>query len=87
MRNKQAKPTEAFFALQHQLREHKHHLGQLEQLVMQQRALIDELCSVACAWCWDRGAGVPELTDAQKRLIIENDNSFELPKNPEPTNE
>lgn len=52
---------------------------QLEQMVIQQRLLIEELCSVACAWAWNLGAGVPELTDAEKRLAIEGPSAPESP--------
>lgn len=32
--------------------------------------LVEMLSSTACAWAWDRGAGVPELTPEEVQKIL-----------------
>lgn len=32
--------------------------------------LVEMLSNTACAWAWDRGAGVPELTDEEVQKIL-----------------
>lgn len=50
---------------------------QLEEICKRMRealhakdALLEEISSVACAWAWNLGAGVPPLTDSEIRLIL-----------------
>ena len=50
---------------------------QLESLCLSQRktlhdasALVEELCSVACAWAFDLGRGVPMMTDEEIRRTV-----------------
>ncbi len=70
MRGQQAKPTETFFALQFENRKKANHIRQLEAIIHELVEQKEELISAACGWAFNRGLGLPDLTEAELLDIL-----------------